>query len=141
MFLVPINWLAILACGVAAMAIGFVWYGPLFGKEWMKLVGMTQKKIDEAKQDMTTTYTTSFAVSLLMAYALAHFIWFTAPGAVDLAIGVKTALWAWAGFVVTVGINNSLFASVKKPSKLFMIESGYYLTTLLVMGIILAVWQ
>lgn len=140
MFLVPINWLAILACGVAAMAIGFVWYGPLFGKEWMKLIGMTEKKMEATKKDITTTYTTSFAVSLLMAYALAHFIWFTAPGAVNVIIGVKTALWAWVGFVVTIAINNNLFAPVKKPTNLITIESGYYLVILVAMGAIIAIW-
>jgi len=27
-----INIWAILACGVASLVIGFIWYGPLFGK-------------------------------------------------------------------------------------------------------------
>ncbi|MBI2617713.1 DUF1761 domain-containing protein [Candidatus Gottesmanbacteria bacterium] len=138
MFLVPINYVAILLCGVAAMVVGFVWYGPLFGKEWMGLVGMTKEKMEKAKADMTKTYGLSFLSSLIMAYALAHFVWFTAPGSVDLTVGVKTALWAWVGFVATTAVSGYLYSPEKKPMKLFVIDTGYYLATLLVMGVILA---
>lgn len=141
MFLVPINFVAILVCGMAAMVVGFLWYGPLFGKEWMKLVGMTEKKMAQAKDEMGKTYGASFVSALVMAYTLAHFIWFTAPGAVTPLIGVKTALWSWAGFVATYGMTRHLYAVDKKPISLFFIETGYYLATLLVMGIILSVWQ
>jgi len=34
-----INGWAVLVCGVVAMALGFVWYGPLFGKKWLELIG------------------------------------------------------------------------------------------------------
>lgn len=141
MFLVPINYLAIIICGVAAMVIGFMWYGPLFGKEWMKLVGMTQKKMADAKDEMGMTYGLSFVSALIMAYALAHFIWFTAPGAVTPLIGIKTAIWAWVGFVATYGLTRHLYSVDKKPWTLYLIDTGYYLATLLVMGIILAVWK
>ncbi|MBK8887589.1 MAG: DUF1761 family protein [Saprospiraceae bacterium] len=30
------NWLAILGSGLVPMAVGALWYGPLFGKLWMK---------------------------------------------------------------------------------------------------------
>jgi hypothetical protein len=32
-----VNFLAILAAAVANLLLGFLWYGPLFGKPWMKL--------------------------------------------------------------------------------------------------------
>lgn len=38
-----INWLAILAAA-SSLVIGFLWYGPLFGKAWMKESGMTEEK-------------------------------------------------------------------------------------------------
>lgn len=138
MFLVPINYLAVFLCGVAAMGIGFVWYGPLFGKEWMKMVGMTKEKMEKTKSDMSKTYGISFVASLVMAYALAHFMWFTAPGSIDLMIGIKTALWAWVGFVATTTVSLYLYSPEKKPMKLFWIDTGYYLATLLAMGFILS---
>src|SRR5216117_550063 len=33
------NWVAIIVATVAAMVIGFLWYGPVFGKSWMTLSG------------------------------------------------------------------------------------------------------
>lgn len=39
--MVPVNYLAILVAAVLSMVLGFLWYGPLFGKEWTKLMGVT----------------------------------------------------------------------------------------------------
>ena len=33
------NWIAIIVATAAAMVIGFLWYGPVFGKAWMALSG------------------------------------------------------------------------------------------------------
>ena len=33
------NWIAIVVATAAAMVIGFLWYGPVFGKAWMALSG------------------------------------------------------------------------------------------------------
>lgn len=136
-FLVPINYFAILLCGVAAMVIGYLWYGPLFGKEWMKLVGMTKDKMEKAKADMPVTYGIMFGSSLVMAYALAHFVWYAAPGSLTLFIAVKTALWAWIGFVATVSLSRFIFAPEKKPYTLLAIDAGYYLAVLVTMAAIL----
>lgn len=139
MFLVYVNYLAVLLCAVASMIIGYVWYGPLFGKEWMNLVGMTKEKMEKGKGDMPKTYTMMFISSLFMAYVLAHFIWYAAPGSVTVTIGVKTAIWAWLGMVATVMFSQRLFASDKKPMKLYIIDSGFYLVSLIAMGFIIAV--
>ena len=47
---VDINYIAVVGAAVAAMVIGFLWYGPLFGKQWTKLMNFDKKKIDEAKR-------------------------------------------------------------------------------------------
>lgn len=141
MFLVPVNYLAIIVCGLVTLALGFIWYGPLFGTEWMSLSGMTKEKMEKAKKEgMEKNYLTSFLLSLLMAYALTHFIWFTAPGAVTLTIGIKTALWVWAGFIATSNASSYLFDSDKKPWKLYLLDNGYRLMSLLLMGAILSLW-
>ena len=44
-----VNWIAIVVCVVAAMALGFVWYGPLFGKLWLELMGWGNKNEAELK--------------------------------------------------------------------------------------------
>ena len=136
-FLVPVNYLAVLLCAVASMVIGFLWYGPLFGKPWSKMTGMTKEKMDKAKESMPTTYGLMFVSSLVMAYVLAHFVWYAAPGSLTLFISVKTAVWAWLGFVATYAFSKFLFNAEKKTWALLVIDAGYYLVTLVVMGAIL----
>lgn len=140
-FMVPVNYLAVLLCGVSNMIIGYLWYGPFFGKEWEKLVGMTAEKMVKAKKSMTQTYTIMFITSLVMAYALFHFIWYAAPGSYTLFIAVKTAVLAWIGFVGTVGLTRYLFSPERKSMKLMFIESGYHLVALIVMGVIFYIFK
>lgn len=139
MFLVHVNYLAILLCGILSMVVGFLWYGPLFGKEWMKLSGMTDKVKEEAKKNMGQTYGIMFVLSLVMAWILAHFIWYAAPASATLMIGVKTAFWGWLGLVVPTSASKYLFNPEKKPWKLFYLDAGYYLVTLVGMGVIIVV--
>jgi len=40
-----INWLAVLAATVAHQVIGFLWYGPLFGKMWMRAIGLNAEQV------------------------------------------------------------------------------------------------
>lgn len=135
-FLVPINYLAVLLCAISNMIIGSLWYGPLFGKAWTKLVGFNQEKMENAKKDMSTSYGGMFLSSLVMAYVLAHFIWYAAPGSLTLFISIKTAVWAWLGFVGTVSLSKFLFSPDKKSVNLLFIETGYHLVALIVMGLI-----
>lgn len=136
-FLVPVNYFAVLLCGVVAMVVGYLWYGPLFGKRWSKLVGMTEEKMKKAKSSMPMTYGLMFAGSLVMAYVLEHIVWYAAPGSLTLFIAVKTAVWVWLGFVATTSLSRFLFSPDKKPWSLFVIDVSYYLVTLVLMGAVL----
>jgi len=137
---VEINYLAILASAVIYMALGFLWYGPFFGKPWMKLVGMNPKDMTkEQKAAMGKTYAISFIGALIMAYVLAYFIRFTLATTIE--AGVITGFWAWLGFVATTGANEFLFAVKPKPWTLYLINQGYILVSLLIVGGLLAVWR
>ena len=41
-----INYLAVLAAVVLQFALGFLWYGPLFGESWMGMVGLDMATIE-----------------------------------------------------------------------------------------------
>lgn len=140
-FLVYVNYVAVLLCGVAAMAIGALWYGPLLGKPWMKLVGWDEKKMAKEKENMAKTYGLMFGASLLIAYTLAHFIWYAAPGSLTLVISLKTAVWCWVGLILPYAVSRHLFSPGNRSLKLLAIDTGYYLVTLLVMAVIFASLQ
>ncbi len=134
---VDINYLAVLVSSVASMAIGFAWYSTgAFGKKWMNMVGLSQKDLEKQKKDMGPKYGLVFLGSLVMAYVLSHFVDFTL--ATTIAEGMQAGFWAWLGFVATVGLSTFVFEG--KPFKLYLINNGYQLVSLLVMGAILAVW-
>lgn len=133
---VDINYLAVLGAAIVAMAIGAVWFGPVFGKTWMKLVGKTEKDLQAAKAAMPRLYGSSFLASLITAYVLAHFVDFAQ--AETISGGVQTGFWAWLGFVLTTSLSGFIWAG--RPMKLYYLENGSHLITLAVMGAILAVW-
>jgi hypothetical protein len=140
---VPINYLAVLACGASAMVLGSLWYGPLFGKRWMALMGMNKPaQMDPAmKKAMLRSYSLMFLGSLVMAYVLAHATVFASAytRTTGTPAGLMSGVWNWLGFVVPVSLGTVLWEN--KPWKLWAINSGYYLVQLCVMGVILANWR
>lgn len=144
---VPINYLAILACGVSSMIVGSLWYGPLFGKPWAKLMGWTPETMEKMKKDpagkkkMMRSYGLMFVFSLVMAYVLAHALTFASAymKAYGAPAGLMAAFWNWLGFIVPVSLGVVLWDG--KPWKLFFINVGHYLVSLSVMGLILALWK
>ncbi len=138
---VPINYLALLGAAIASMVVGAIWYGPLFGKPWMALSGMSQEKINAAKPKIGKSYALMFAGSLVMSYVLAHALVFANAylGASGASSGVMTGFWNWIGFIAPATLGNVIWEG--KPWKLWILNNGYYLVSLSVMGVILAVWM
>ena len=139
---VPINYWAVLAAAVASMVIGSLWYGPLFGKMWIALSGMSEAKMNEAKsRGMTTVYIVAFIGSLVMSYVLAHALVFAASymRVSGIGAGLMVGFWNWLGFVAPVTLGMVLWEG--KSWKLWILNNSYYLVTLLVMGVILASWM
>ncbi len=131
------NYLVVFLAAIASMGIGFFWYSPmLFGTPWMKLMGHTPKSLDKAKKQMGMLYGLSFVATLVTGVILTMFIK-TIP-AMTLAEGMYLSFLVWLGFVAPVQLTEVLFGG--KQWKLFLINTGYQLTTLLVMGGILALW-
>jgi hypothetical protein len=129
-----INYVAVLVAGLLSMVIGFIWYGPLFSKPWMKENGF---KMEDLKQGPGAGYAIAVFGSLLQAYVLAHFIDYV--GADTIVRGLQTGLWIWLGFLATAFAVNYLFA--QRTPRLWAIDSGYFLVLLLVQGALLAVWR
>lgn len=42
---VTIDWVGVIVAMVAAMMVGGLWYGPLFGKSWMGYIGKTREQL------------------------------------------------------------------------------------------------
>lgn len=128
-----INYLAVLVAGLLSMVIGFVWYGPLFAKAWMKEVGLKAKDVEKGPG---AGYALTLFGALIESFVLAHFIDYT--WATTLTEGIVTGVWVWLGFVAyAIGVNY-LFA--QRTFKLWQIDTGYFLVLLMAQGALLAVW-
>ncbi len=136
---VPINYLAVLACMVASMVLGSVWYGPLFGKQWMAMMGMSPSSMP--KQSMAKLYAIQAVGSLVMAFVLAHaLVYASAYMQVSGAqAGLMVGFWNWLGFIAPVTLGSVLWEG--KSWKLWFLNNGYYLVLLCSMGLILSLWK
>lgn len=114
------------------MIVGFLWYGPLFGKIWMRLSEITP---DPAKaKEMGLSYFLTFIGSLAMSYILSQFM--VVVGAYsDVARGLMVGFLSWLGFVAPVTLGTVLWEG--KSWRLWILNNGHYLVALLVMGAVL----
>ena len=133
---VSINYLALIVAAAANMAIGMLWYGPLFGKKWMQLSGFTEESMKQMPLKPWQAMVGGVIISLIMAYVLLLFTitWVTTLGGVLIA-----AFWIWLGFVATTQVHSLLWEG--KPLMLFVLNTTYSLLAYGVMASILFLWQ
>lgn len=138
---ISINYLAVILAAVANMAVGMIWYGPLFGRQWMTLMSLTPESMKEMKNKMTPAKAIAggLVTAFIMAYVLAHdaFVWGAFFGeAVNPAVfALQLAFWIWLGYVATVQVGAVLWEG--KPWKLFFLNAAYSLVSLMAMALIL----
>ena len=132
MIMMEINLWAVLAAGLAAMVLGYIWYAPpVFGKMWMKLA-----KVEKAKGGMAITVLSGLISMWVMAYVLAYLLKFLQ--AQTIWEGVIAGVWVWVGFVATVSLGSVIYE--RKPIKLYLLNNAFNLLSLAMMGVILTVW-
>ena len=139
---IEINYLAVLVATFSSVVLGSLWYGPIFGKPWMKMMGFKKQDMDAmAKKEVAKSYVLMMLGSLVMAFVLAHSLIFASAylQIEGISAGLMAGLWNWLGFVAPTTMGSVLWEG--KPWKLWMINSGFYLVSLSVMGVILAVWS
>jgi uncharacterized membrane protein len=142
---IPINYLAVLAAAISNMAIGFLWFGPLFGNAWTSAMGWTESEMaagrEKMKKDGWKTYALQALGALVMAYVVAHYFVFASTYTQTFGIvgGLMVGFWSWLGFVAPISLGVVLWDG--KPWKLFFVQAGYYLAALLAMGVIIALWR
>lgn len=131
---VQVNTLAVVLAGLSSMVVGTLWYGPLFGKPWQKMLKLDNKK---SKKEMPVVMGSTVVLSLVMAYVLAH-VSFISSGFFGTSFEsacLTTAFWLWLGMIVPAILTGGLFEQRRK--KLMFLNIGNQLVTLLVMALII----
>jgi hypothetical protein len=135
MDMAPINWLAVIAAAIVKFVIGAFWYSPvLFSSQWQAETKTTDAQF---RANFMAASAAEFVTDIVMAYVLARFI--AGLGVTSIVGGLTVAALAWVGFVATNGITRIYYE--RSTWRLFGINMGYLLISLLVMGAILALWR
>jgi hypothetical protein len=130
--------LPVFVSAVAVFVLGAIWYSPvLFGKAWVRAHGYTEEKIARMRASAGRAYAVSFACYLVMAVAMSILI-----GRMEITMlrgGVKLGALLGLGFAATIGLTANVFS--EKPLSAWLIDAGYQVAYLIVMGVLLVAWQ
>lgn len=133
-----INFLAVVVAAVATFALGALWYSPvLLGKHWVVAHGYTSERIEQMRRGAGRAYAISALCFLAMAAAVAVIVSY-----LDLhrpLQGLKLGLLLWAGFAFPLGLTANAYSDRRLSA--FLIDAGYQLVYLLIMGAIIAAWR
>jgi hypothetical protein len=129
-----VNYTAVVIAAIAAFVIGFLWHGPLFGKQWIAMMGISQKDIAaaKAKGGMWKPMLGAFIAQLVLACTMAHFA--VLLGVTDATGALSLAFWIWLGFVATIMLNSVLWES--RTVKLYLFNIAYHLVSLAAVSLI-----
>ena len=127
-----VNFGAVLFSMIFSVVLGFIWYGPLFGKKWMALSGIVMPSEKPKFSSMIRPIVISFVGAIFMSFVLSSSIAFHNAyyGVVGYAPTLSIAIFLWLGFIVPVHLNFSGWE--KKSWTLFFINTSYWLVFLLV---------
>lgn len=133
----PVNYLAVLVSGIVIFILGGAWYSPaLFAKRWVALQGRTEEEL-RANGPTAGKFLSVFVCGVLSAWALAVLLNHIAhPSPVR---GALLGVLAWIGFTGATSFGSYMFSG--RPRALWAIDSGYYLVSFVVAGIILGAWR
>src|SRR5258706_327576 len=101
---IHVNYWAILVAVAATMALGFLWYGPILGKAWMKEMGVPAGSKPDPKV-MRRGLILMLIGSFLTVFVLAHIgevwrpsVWKAGADGSAAVYGFSAGVLAWNGF-------------------------------------------
>lgn len=133
----------VIVCAVLAMVIGFIWYGPLFGKKWLEVVGAMPEDI-EARKEMQKKamplYLVQFLMTLFQVWILGNILHNTTVGVQG---AVTTSLVLFAAFVLPIVAGSAMWNndSSRVAWTRFLLQGGYQLVLFVVFGLVLGIWR
>ena len=132
-----LNYWAIITAAVASFVMGGVWYGLLFPKQWVRVHGYTEEQTRSMQQKQPRNFAIFLAANLVTGLVISILVvnlklGSAGPGAV---LGVLL----WLGVAAPIGASKN--AGMGKPPAAWLIDTGYDVCALSVMGLIIAAWR
>lgn len=141
-----LNFLHILVAVVISFLFGWIYYGPLFGKPWAKLMGFK-----DAPRPGAGAFIRMMIINLvgtfLVTYVLFHSVEVWRPSnwgilGKDMAAykyGFFAGFFTWVGFFIPMLFNTVTWEG--RPWKLFFLNAAYHFVNLQIIAQILANWR
>jgi len=123
-----LNWVAVVLSAVAAFILGWLWFGPLFGKKWQE--GMEMSDAEAESGNTPKILGMAFVLNVFLATGLAAFR----------ATNEITSLGMSAGFGVCLSVTfvapvlaiNALFG--QRAMSVLAIEAAFFVAMFALMG-------
>lgn len=123
-----INYWGVIGAAVANVAVGALWYGPVFGKQWRKMMGFTEADMKNMPLTPMQAISGGVVTALIMAFVLSQI----APAGIS---PLTLAFWPWIGFVMPIQAGSWLWEG--KPFKLFVFNAVASFVSLFAMALVL----
>ncbi|HRE78496.1 MAG TPA: DUF1761 domain-containing protein [Flavobacterium sp.] len=158
-----INFYPVFVAALTTLLVGFIWYGPLFGKAWMKETGLTEEDLKKGSMVKIFGLTYIFSVMIAMIMQILTIHQFGALGMVGGPELEAAAQPSYAAFMADYGTAfrtfkhgalhgfmsglflafpliaiNGLFE--RRSWKYIFIHSGYWIVVMTIMGAIVCGW-
>src|SRR5689334_22209366 len=134
--MITLNYFAVLVAAIISGAIGALWYGGLFRKQWMSLMGLSTESMKGMKLSGKSAMGINLVADLVLAYVVAHFV--AMLNIVDAVGAWQFAFWAWLGLMMPIILGSFLWEA--KSLKLVVINGAYRLVQLVVVAMLLTWW-
>ena len=132
MMIQGINWIAVALGAVFSMILGTLWYGPLFGKLWMRLINKKAEELESNPAMYVITFITAFIGSFVLAILV------NSLGITSWYWGLVAGAVVWLGIGFTGLVSTSIFNETKFG--VVLLFGIYQLIVYLVEGLVFAIW-
>ncbi|HSX23664.1 MAG TPA: DUF1761 domain-containing protein [Candidatus Saccharimonadales bacterium] len=136
---VQVNLVGVLLAAVASMALGAVWYAkPVFGKMWLKLVGLSEK---DQQANAAPALVQGFIMALLTAYVVAHVSYLSNQFFHHsfMQDAIATGFWLGLGISATTVAIHGAFE--RRPQRLVLLTVAHQLVGFIIIGAVIGAFQ
>lgn len=127
-----VNWLAVLVGTVFSMILGALWYGPLFGNTWLRLIGKAADELEANALDYIKTAIAALVAMLLLNMVVVSF------GAQSFVDGLIAGVLVFIGFGATMTFVYTNFEGPEE--RIWLLYVAYQVVVFAIMGGVFAIW-
>ena len=117
---------------IFSMVMGALWYGPLFGNTWMRLIGKTEEELESNPTMFIKTAVAAFVAMLFLNVVVSSF------GAASFVDGLVAGALTFVGFGATQTFVYTTFEG--PPESVWLLFGAYQVIVFAVMGGVFAIW-